>query len=112
MSEPTHVPDPWSTLRQHTAARIALGRSGGSLPTREVVDFALAHAEARDAVHAELDVQSLRQQLSQRGHESIEVNTLADNRHVYLQRPDLGRRLQDSSRDRLIAIAGTGTDVA
>ena len=39
--------DAWSFLRRATAARIALGRIGDSLPTRRVLEFALAHAEAQ-----------------------------------------------------------------
>ena len=52
--------DPWAALRAHTPARIALGRSGVSLPTEEVLRFGHAHALARDAVHLPLDVDALR----------------------------------------------------
>lgn len=85
--------DPWCELRQLTAARIALGRSGGSLPTREWLDFKLAHARARDAVHCVFEPADLVKFLSGIGVKSIVVESQAENRHTYLQRPDLGRRL-------------------
>lgn len=87
--------DPWQSLRQYTAARIALGRSGSSLPTREVLDFGLAHAQARDAVHLPLDVAALQSQLQADGWDVITLTSRATDRAAYLARPDWGRRLHD-----------------
>lgn len=86
--------DPWTSLRRHTAARIALGRTGSSLPTREVLAFGLAHAQARDAVHLPLDVAALRAQLEAENWAVIDVASRAGDRAAYLARPDWGRRLQ------------------
>jgi ethanolamine ammonia-lyase small subunit len=91
--------DPWIHLRRHTAARIALGRAGGSLPTRAVLDFAMAHAAARDAVLAEVDWDRLAADLKGLGLASVRLASAAGDRHSYLQRPDLGRRLDDASRE-------------
>lgn len=89
--------DPWQSLRQYTAARIALGRSGSSLPTREVLDFGLAHAQARDAVHLPLDVAALQSQLQADGWDVITLTSRATDRAAYLARPDWGRRLHDDA---------------
>jgi ethanolamine ammonia-lyase small subunit len=86
-------PDAWHTLRRYTPARIALGRVGASLPTGEVLDFSMAHARARDAVHLPFDPETLASALKQAGFSTIEVRSLAANRSEYLRRPDLGRRL-------------------
>lgn len=80
-------------LREFTSARVDLGRSGDSLPTRELLAFQLAHARARDAVHATLDTASLALELKQKGWDSTIVKSAARDRTEYLRRPDLGRRL-------------------
>ena len=89
--------DPWAALRRLTPARIALGRAGTSLPTRAQLDFQFAHAQARDAVHLQLDTAALAQRVEALGHRVIALRSGAADRHVYLQRPDLGRRLDDAS---------------
>jgi ethanolamine ammonia-lyase small subunit len=91
-------PDPWNALRRFTAARIGLGRAGGSLPTRPLLDFQLAHARARDAVHRELDVEALRNALGARTFDSFVLASAAVDRHTFIQRPDLGRILDEKSR--------------
>ncbi|HZH05558.1 MAG TPA: ethanolamine ammonia-lyase subunit EutC, partial [Lautropia sp.] len=90
--------DPWSDLRAHTAARLALGRSGNSLPTDEVLRFSLAHAQARDAVQRPLDMTALATQLQAPGVRTFQVGSAAVDRTTFLLRPDLGRRLAESSR--------------
>lgn len=88
--------DPWSRFRAATRARIGLGRAGDSLPTRALLEFQLAHARARDAVHGSVDFAALAQGLA--GREVIDVHSAAPDRATYLRRPDLGRRLSESSR--------------
>jgi len=95
--------DPWHHLKPHTAARIALGRTGVSLPTQEILDFGLAHAMARDAVHLPLDVSVLCAELKQNGFETITVESATNSRQTYLLRPDLGRRLSTRSEAELAA---------
>ncbi len=98
------VGNPWSTLRRFTPARIGLGRTGVSLPTAAQLDFQLAHAQARDAVHRPLDVQALRQDIEALGLASVALRSAATTRAMYLQRPDLGRQLGAESRAQLEAL--------
>ena len=92
------IDDPWASLRALTPARIALGRAGAGLPTHAHLEFQLAHARARDAVHARLDVDALRARLPW---PSIAVRSMARDRMQYLARPDLGRRLDPTDASRL-----------
>jgi ethanolamine ammonia-lyase small subunit len=110
MSDSPHiVANPWQALRALTQARIALGRAGISVPTAPQLAFQLAHARARDAVHQQLDVAALATQLAQSGFASIVVHSACPDRAAYLQRPDLGRRLDQASR---AALAPSGCDLA
>lgn len=103
--------DPWGDLRALTAARLALGRSGVSLPTGELLRFGFAHAMARDAVHLQLDAERLAQQLHDDGHATIQVHSAATDRACYLLRPDLGRQLDAASAQALDAHAAPPHDL-
>ena len=100
-------PDAWNPLREFTDARIALGRSGASLPTREVLNFGLAHARARDAIHQPFASQQLVAPLAALGLDALTVHSAAPDRHTYLRRPDLGRQLADESRADLACLLYT-----
>jgi ethanolamine ammonia-lyase small subunit len=93
--------NPWQALRRFTAARIALGRAGTSLPTAAHLEFQLAHARARDAVHLAFDADAVAAAVAAQGYATVTVRSAAGDRHTYLQRPDLGRRLDAASRTRL-----------
>jgi ethanolamine ammonia-lyase small subunit len=88
-------------LRRYTDARIALGRVGASLPTRELLNFDMAHARARDAVLIPLDTSALELQLQEAGFATLRARSRAADRSEYLRRPDLGRELAPECREAL-----------
>ncbi|SHG66398.1 ethanolamine ammonia-lyase subunit EutC [Massilia sp. CF038] len=99
MSAPRHViPNAWHALRALTDARIALGRAGVSVPSARQLEFQLAHARARDAVHQALDAPALAASLAQVGMPVVCVRSACPDRATYLQRPDLGRQLAEQDR--------------
>ncbi|WP_415753111.1 ethanolamine ammonia-lyase subunit EutC [Pseudomonas glycinae] len=104
---PVDPQNPWLELRRLTPARIALGRTGTSLPTSAQLDFQYAHAQARDAVHLPFDHAALSAQLNERQRESLLLHSAAVDRNSYLQRPDLGRKLSDQSAQALREYAET-----
>jgi ethanolamine ammonia-lyase small subunit len=108
----TLQPDFWARLRQATPARVALGRAGSAMPTQEVLGFGLAHARARDAVHLAMDADVMRQEIAALGLEVFSVRSAAADRHSYLRRPDLGRRLDAASRAALQQAGPRRRDVA
>ncbi|MBO9126541.1 MULTISPECIES: ethanolamine ammonia-lyase subunit EutC [unclassified Rhizobium] len=82
--------DPFERFRNSTRARIGLGRAGDALPTAAILDFQLAHARARDAVHGRVDFVALAKELAPVP--TIRIRSCAADRTVYLARPDLGRQ--------------------
>jgi ethanolamine ammonia-lyase small subunit len=92
----------WPALRRTTPARIGLGRSGTALTTGAQLDFQLAHARARDAVHAALDGERILNELRALGLEATLLRSQAADRTTYLRRPDFGRNLDSRSRHLLI----------
>ncbi|MBL0689514.1 MAG: ethanolamine ammonia-lyase subunit EutC [Pseudoalteromonas sp.] len=99
------VHNPWRDLRQFTDARIGLGRAGISLPTSEMLAFQLSHAQARDAVNFPLDINEMKAKLATVNAANARVlhlHSQAVDRVTYLQRPDLGRKLNEHSRQLLL----------
>lgn len=107
--------NPWQSLRRYTDARIGLGRAGSSLTTDVHLQFQLAHAQARDAVHVPLDFTALAQQLKQHPGlqaDTIKISSQAENRTHYLQRPDLGRLIHPDDLPHLQNLAAQTFDIA
>ncbi|MDP9899114.1 ethanolamine ammonia-lyase subunit EutC [Variovorax ginsengisoli] len=97
--------NPWQEWRAATPARLALGRAGAGMPTDETLRFGWAHAMARDAIHAALDVDALDAALRADGWVVERVHSRAADRTTYLRRPDLGRQLDPDDAERLRATA-------
>jgi ethanolamine ammonia-lyase small subunit len=104
----TSLPDPWLPLRALTAARIALGRAGSSLPTAAHLDFQLAHARARDAVHHPADLDAAAAALGAAPLAHVRLTSRCADASTYLKRPDLGRRLDDASRAAVLDVREEG----
>ena len=100
-------------LREYTAARIAQGRTGHSLPTRALLDFQLDQARARDAVYSTLDVPQLMAGLAESlpNTTTLLLHSQATDRVTYLKRPDLGRRLNEASQNQLASLNSALADL-
>ena len=101
MSNPIDL-DPFARFRAVTRARIGLGRAGDSLPIRAVLDFQLAHARARDAVHGHVDFAAMAERIGAK-HPAIRLRSRAADRPTYLARPDLGRRVEPAALAGIVA---------
>jgi ethanolamine ammonia-lyase small subunit len=113
MSDIAHSGPIAAQLRALTPARVGLGRTGVSQQIRDLLDFQLAHAQARDAVHARLETSALAANLAGIGGQQVlRLHSAAVDRVVYLQRPDLGRKLDEPSRASLAGLARRDWELA
>jgi ethanolamine ammonia-lyase small subunit len=102
-----------SRLRALTPARVGLGRTGVSQQTRDTLDFQRAHAQARDAVHARLEAAAMVAALGEISNgQVLRLHSAAVDRTAYLQRPDLGRKLDVASRNLLNGFEPSSYDLA
>jgi ethanolamine ammonia-lyase small subunit len=103
--------DNWNILKNYTNARIALGRAGTSLPTTEVLQFRMAHALAKDAISAKIDVLGLNEEAEKIGMNTISIKSNNQNRIEYLQNPNNGRLPDEESKIKLQNLADKKGDL-
>src|SRR5277367_1041656 len=95
------LPEIVRKVRARTPARLLVGRAGAAYRTSTQLDLREAHAAARDAVRAELDLKSALGADFVERWGLFEVHTSAVTKDEYLLRPDLGRRFDNASRDEI-----------
>ena len=81
------------------------------MPTDEVLRFGWAHAMARDAIHAALDVPKLEAALHDQGWTVAHTHSRAPDRTTYLRRPDLGRVIDPDEIAKLRTVPLVRSDV-
>jgi ethanolamine ammonia-lyase small subunit len=101
---PTHL----QSLRDLTPARVSLPTAGHTIATDEVLNFQLAHAKARDAVHAAFHLSGFTQRLItelpilvESSIPILQLRSNAPDRRAYLRQPNLGRTLHLDSAAQL-----------
>jgi ethanolamine ammonia-lyase small subunit len=98
-------------IRARTPARLLAGRSGAAYRTKTQLELRQAHAAARDAVRAELNLSTDFDEDFTRKWNLFEVCSRALNKDEYLLRPDLGRHLNDASRTEVGKRCTSGQDL-
>jgi ethanolamine ammonia-lyase small subunit len=99
------------SIKKFTQARIALGRKGVSVPAKEMLQFKMDHAHARDAVFSLLEIEKLSEELSAFNLPVFLLKSKAADKHIYLRRPDLGRKLDENSIEQLSVLKDMQYDV-
>jgi ethanolamine ammonia-lyase small subunit len=106
-----HLSDALKTIRERTPARIFVGRAGAAYRTSTQLELREAHAAARDAVRAELDLKSAFGSAFIERWDLFETCTEAFTKEDYLLRPDHGRRLSEESTQEILRRCSQGNDI-
>src|SRR6476469_3651374 len=104
-------PDLIERIRARTPARVLADRSGAAYRTGTQLELRQAHAAARDAVRTELDLERDLGPEFVRQWKLFSVSTMAASKDEYLRRPDLGRRLDENARSKLLAQCSANADL-
>jgi ethanolamine ammonia-lyase small subunit len=104
-------PDALRKIRERTPARILVGRAGAAYRTSTQLELREAHAAARDAVRAELDLEAAFGAAFIKQWNLFEVRTEARSKEEYLLQPDLGRRLNEASRQEIKKLCSRENDI-
>jgi ethanolamine ammonia-lyase small subunit len=105
------LPEIVSKVRARTPARLLAGRSGAAYRTNTQLELREAHGAARDAVRAELNLVSDPGNDFVRKWNLFEVCSRAASKDEYLLRPDLGRHLNEASREEVRRRCTPGHDL-
>lgn len=84
-------PDALERMMRQTTARIGVGRAGPRLKTQTLLTLRADHAQARDAVFADVN-QKVLDDLG-----LFTVKSMCEDKNTYITRPDLGRKLSDEA---------------
>ena len=80
-------PEALQRMMKRTTARIGVGRAGSRLKTQTMLALRADHAQARDAVFADVNPKVLEEA------GLFTVQTMCEDKNTYVTRPDLGRQL-------------------
>ncbi len=106
-----HESDLVSMLLAKTPARLMAGRAGAAYRTRTQLELRQALANARDAVRTEFNIAADFGEAFVRKWDLVEVSSQAVSKDEYLRRPDLGRRLDGASREKVEHHCPKGQDL-
>lgn len=111
--QPSSAQDFLSRIRERTPARVLVERAGAGYRTSTQLELRRAHAAARDAIRAELEMERDFGTDFVREWKLFEVTTQAHSKDEYLLRPDLGRQLSDDAAAQIKArcVAGAGLQI-
>jgi len=98
-------------IQARTPARLLVGRRGAAYPTAIQLELREAHAEAWDAVRAEMDIRAIFSGSFLNQWKLFEVSTQAADKQEYLLRPDLGRHFAASARVEIVDRCSKGSDI-
>ncbi|OIU71795.1 ethanolamine ammonia-lyase subunit EutC [Rossellomorea aquimaris] len=90
--EADSVSEELKDLQDKTPARIGVGRAGVRPKTDTWLKFRFDHAAAVDAVYGDVN-DSLLSRL-----DLFKVNTLVEDKEIYIRRPDYGRKLSEEAK--------------